>query len=372
MQCLLASLCLPVFANEILIPAAPQVGGRAYILMDYGSGEIISESQPDEHFPPASLTKIMTVYVVASEIARGNISMQDKVMISEKAWRMGGSKMFVEVGKKVSVENLLKGVIIQSGNDASVAIAEFISGTEAAFADLMNLHAKKLGLNNSHFVNATGLPHEGHYSSVGDLAALSRQLIREFPKIYAMHSIEEFSYGGITQKNRNKQLWMDEYVDGIKTGHTDEAGYCLATSAQRGDMRLISVVIGMKSEYARRQASSALLNYGFRFYETAELINANVLVETVPIWKGYSNTVQLGLAEKLVLTIPKGALDALEFKGMDQKTIIAPVERGQRLGTLHIKYAGKLLASRPLIALHGVSKGSLYRRTVDSMRLWWH
>ncbi len=278
---------LPFFtASAAIVPDAPSVGARAYILQDFDSGRVLAEVNADERMEPASLTKIMTAYVVFEELEQGKIAMEDQVLVSEKAWRMGGSKMFIEVDTKVSVEDLLKGLIIQSGNDASVALAEFIAGDEDAFADLMNQYAVRLGMTGTHFINASGLPHPEHYTTARDTATLAAAMIRDFPELYKIHAVKEYEYNGIVQHNRNKLLWRDESVDGLKTGHTESAGYCLVASAERDGMRLISVVMGSESERSRARESIALLSYGFRFFETHRLYGALEPLTEIRIWKG--------------------------------------------------------------------------------------
>ena len=293
-------------AAPLPVPKPPSTGARAYILQDFDSGRIIAEKDSDKSIEPASITKLMSAYAVFTELKNGNITLDDKVTISEKAWRTPGSRMFIEVGKQVSVEDLLKGVIIQSGNDATVALAEYIAGSEDTFAALMNRHAEELGLTGSHFVNSTGLPDPEHYMSARDIARLAADLIREFPEYYKWYSQKEFTYNDITQYNRNKLLWRDESVDGMKTGHTDSAGYCLVTSAKQEDMRLISVVLGTASENARAEASQALLNYGFRFFETHKLYEGGNQLATSRVWKGATDSVSLGIDKPLYATIPRG------------------------------------------------------------------
>ncbi|MCG8379757.1 MAG: D-alanyl-D-alanine carboxypeptidase, partial [Proteobacteria bacterium] len=274
-----------VLADQMIIPAPPKIKASSYLVMDFHSGKLLIEENIDQKLPPASLTKIMTVYVVANELKNGNISLEDEVLISEKAWRTEGSRMFIEVGKKVRLNDLLHGVIIQSGNDASVALAEYVSGAEDVFADLMNKHAERLGMKNTNFVNSTGLPHADHYTTARDLAILAQAYIRDYPDVYKMNSIREFTYNKIKQHNRNKLLWRDRSVDGIKTGHTEAAGYCLVASAERDEMRLISVVMGTDGVNARAKASQALLNYSYRFYETHKLYSSGDLITSVKIWK---------------------------------------------------------------------------------------
>jgi D-alanyl-D-alanine carboxypeptidase (penicillin-binding protein 5/6) len=299
---LLCFVVAGLHAAPLPIPKPPATGAKAYILQDYDSQRIVAEKDSDQSIEPASITKLMTAYAVFMELKSGNISLEDSVTISEKAWRTPGSRMFIEVGKQVSVEDLLKGMIIQSGNDATVALAEYIAGSEDTFAALMNRHAEELGLTGSHFMNSTGLPDAEHYMSARDIALLAGQLIREFPEYYQWYSQKEFTFNDITQYNRNKLLWRDASVDGVKTGHTDSAGYCLVTSAKQGDMRLISVVLGTDSENARADASQALLNYGFRFFETHKLYDGGNQLATSRIWKGETESVSLGIDNHWVST----------------------------------------------------------------------
>ncbi|GMQ88727.1 MAG: D-alanyl-D-alanine carboxypeptidase family protein [Gammaproteobacteria bacterium] len=347
------------------VPKAPSVGAKGYLVEDFLSGQAIAEKNADQPLEPASITKLMSAYVIFSEIRNGSLALSDKVRISEKAWRTQGSRMFVEVNTQVSVADLLKGMIIQSGNDATVALAEQIAGTEASFATLMNTYAQQLGLTRSHFVNSTGLPDKEHYTTARDIVRIARALIREFPEYYQWYSEKQFIYNKITQYNRNKLLWRDESVDGLKTGHTDSAGYCLVTSAKRDDMRLISVVLGTKSEEARADASQSLLNYGFRFFETHKLYDSNTKLTTARIWKGTSDSVELGLADTLYITIPRGEYKNLDASMQLQKQITAPVTQGQTLGRVVIKLDDKLISERDLVALQPVAEGNFWQRIVD-------
>jgi D-alanyl-D-alanine carboxypeptidase (penicillin-binding protein 5/6) len=340
-------------AVSALIPAPPQIAARAYLVMDADTGHVIAADREDERFPPASLTKMMTSYVVEYEIAKGNIALEDMVLVSEKAWRTGGSRMFIQEGTQVSVDDLLHGVIIQSGNDASVALAEHIAGSERAFADLMNQHARLLGMENTHFENATGLPAEDHYSTAIDLAKLGKALINEFPQHYALYSQKYFTYNNIRQPNRNKLLWRD---------HTDEAGYCLVASAERDDMRLISVVMGSSSEEVRAQESQKLLSYGFRYYRTHALYEAGQVLRDEKVWAGSRDQIRLGVAENLAVTVPRGQTDQLEASIELDKVIKAPVASGDVLGQVQITLQGERVASVPLVALEAVPEGGLFKR----------
>lgn len=360
----------PLASAQSPVPAAPSVGATSYVLVDYHSDTVVAELDADSRVEPASITKLMTSYVVFSEIADGNMSLSDEVLISEKAWRTEGSRMFIEVGNRVTVEELLKGVIIQSGNDASVALAEYVGGTEEVFADMMNEAARNLGMSNTHFVNATGLPHPEHYTTARDIARLADALIREFPDFYGWYSEREYTYNGIRQHNRNRLLWRDPSVDGLKTGHTESAGYCLVTSAMRDGMRLISVVMGTDSEDARATASQALLNYGFRFFETYQLYEAGDEISVEPIWKGAADEVTLGVDSDLFVTIPRGRYDALEARLEVDDTLTAPIASGQNVGRLVVSLDDGDLADRPLVALEGVEQAGFFGRSIDGFRLW--
>ncbi len=356
-------------ATPRLIPDAPTVDARGYMLLDYHSRHILAERNADERLEPASLTKMMTAYVVFHELRAGQFQLSDTVRVSKKAWRMPGSRMFIEVGTQVSIEQLLKGMIIQSGNDASVALAEHVAGSEETFATLMNEHARNIGMNGTRFTNATGLPDPEHYSTARDLARLASVLIHEFPEYYAWYSEKEYTYGGITQGNRNLLLYRDNTVDGFKTGHTESAGYCLVASAKRGDMRLISVVMGTKSEGARANESQKLLNYGFRFFETHKLYDAAQPLKAMRVWKGANETVQLGLDAPLYVTVPRGQYNKLNASLSVENAIIAPTRKGQNLGAVNVKLGDEMLAERPLVALDDVAEGSLWQRLFDNVRM---
>ena len=356
-------------AAPSLIPSPPRLAASGYVLMDFQSGQVLAESNADERMEPASLTKMMTAYTVFHELNAGHIQLDDKVRISEKAWRMTGSRMFIEVGSSVSVEELLKGMIIQSGNDASVALAEFVAGSEDAFVPLMNAHAKNLGLNGTQFANSTGLPHKDHYTTPRDMARLAAVLIREHPDHYGWYSEKKYTYNNITQSNRNLLLYRDDSVDGVKTGHTESAGYCLVASARRDDMRLISVVMGTNSEKARAQESQKLLNYGFRFFETHRLYAAGEPLKQMRIWKGALEALPLGLSEELYVTVPRGQYKDLKASLNVDKTILAPASKGQTFGSVNINLGEEVLAQRPLVALQDVAKGSLWQQVTDHIML---
>ena len=351
-------------------PAPPIIGAKSYLVVDGTTGHELASLDPDSPLAPASLTKIMTTYVVFKALRQGQIQLDDEVTISERAWRTPGSRMFVEVGTRVTIEDLLMGMIVQSGNDASVALAEHIAGTEGVFAQMMNQYAQQLGMLSSHFLNATGLPAEGHVTTARDLATLARALISEFPDYYARHAVKEFTYNDIKQSNRNSLLWRDPSVDGIKTGHTDDAGYCLVSSAQRDGMRIVSVVLGTSSTRARTDGSQALINYGFRFFETRLLYKAGEEVTTARIWKSENITSRLGVLEDLYITVPRGSYDKLEST-LDIPAIVeAPIAAGQPVAELKISLGADQLLSTPLRALDDNPTGSFWQRTKDSISLW--
>ncbi|MGB2248590.1 MAG: D-alanyl-D-alanine carboxypeptidase family protein [Alcanivorax sediminis] len=343
-------------ASASMVPRPPQIDARGYLLMDAASGHIIVEHNAEQRLPPASLTKMMTAYIAEAELQKGNLSEDDMAPVSVKAWRMGGSKMFIKEGTRVSVGDLLKGIIIQSGNDASVAMAEFIAGSEDAFADLMNQHAHRLGMDSTHFMNATGWPAKNHFTTAKDMAILARAIVRDFPEHYSTYALKEFTYNGITQQNRNLLLWRDERVDGLKTGHTDEAGYCLVSSAKEGDMRLIAVVMGTDSESARARESQKLLTYGFRFFETYKAYSAGDILDTAELWMGEKREVRLGLAEDLVLTIPKESHENLKAEVTVNPQLQAPINAGQQYGTVTVRMDNDVLVQKPLVALESIEE----------------
>ena len=351
------------------IPDPPALNATSFILVDFESGRVLAEKNPDEHIEPASITKLMTAYLVDKAIADGDIALDDMVTISEKAWRMKGSKMFVEVGKQVSVDELLKGLIIQSGNDASVALAEHVAGSESAFAGYMNHQAQLLGMSNTNFVNATGWPDKDHYSSARDIATLSRAVIREFPESYRYYKEREYTFNKIRQFNRNRLLWRDESVDGVKTGHTEAAGFCLVASAQRDDMRLISVVLGAESDKARTQSSQSLLNYGFRFFETHQLYRAEEILKAARVWYGDQEQVNLGVGKDIHITIPRGRYRDLDATMEIDREISAPIASGQQLGRVSIKLDEELILSEDIVAMQAVAAGSFFARAMDRIKL---
>jgi len=365
----IVSLLLPSYALALPVPSAPDLQARSYHVIDFHSGKIIASKNADLKLAPASMTKIMTALIVFREINQGNLLLDEKVRISEKAWRTPGSRMFIEVNKFVSIDDLLHGMLVQSGNDATVALAEHIAGDEATFAQLMNQVAHELNMKNSHFINSSGLPDKDHYTSARDLSILTRALIAESPELYKINAIKKFSFNGITQQNRNKLLWRDSTVDGVKTGHTEDAGYCLASSAVRENMRLISIVMGTDSIEARNDTNQALLNYGYRFYKTHLLYKANQVLSSTRVWKGEQENLDVGLTEDLYLTTPRNQYKNLKASLQLQPQLIAPIKLNQTVGSAIIKLNGDTLATRPLVALSTVAEGSLLQIVKDELLL---
>ena len=352
---------------QLAPPAPPSVAATGYLLIDMDSDTVLAAKDAEQRLEPASLTKIMTAYAVFRELQGGSVRMSDQVLVSEKAWKTPGSRMFIEVGKRVTVEDLLKGMIIQSGNDASVALAEHVAGSEEAFANLMNDHARRLGMHNTHFVNATGLPDNEHYTTPHDIVLVTEAMIREFPEQYKLYSVKEFTYNDIRQHNRNNLLWRDESVDGVKTGHTEAAGFCLVASAKRDGMRLVSVVMGTDSEKSRIRESQSLLNYGFRFFETHRLYGAGDRLTRTRVWMGEQEEVALGLAKDLAVTIPRRQYDKLNARTEIQPQLEAPLSKGQKVGEVIVELDGSEIVRRPLVALEEVAEGGLWRKAVDSV-----
>ncbi|MBI5617715.1 MAG: D-alanyl-D-alanine carboxypeptidase [Gammaproteobacteria bacterium] len=373
--CLFAALALATLlaAAEPVsfpgVPAPPQVAARQFILMDFESGAILAEQAPDERAEPASLTKIMTAYGVADALAKNLVKLTDIVTISEKAWKTEGSRMFIEVNKQVSVDDLLHGMMIQSGNDAAVALAEHVSGSEEVFTTVMNQHAARLGLTNTKYANAEGLPDPNNYATPRDLAKLTQAFIRDYPEIYKYYSQKEFTFNGIHQPNRNGLLGKDPSVDGVKTGHTEAAGYCLISSAKRENMRLIAVVLGTESNSARTKASEALLNYGFRYFETRELYPAGAKIATARVWKGAAPNVDVVLEAPLGVTIPRGKYASVKASAEVNPRLVAPLAKGQQLGRLIVRYEDKEFLTVPLVAAAAVDQGSFLSRGIDHLRL---
>ncbi|MEE4378294.1 MAG: D-alanyl-D-alanine carboxypeptidase family protein [Candidatus Competibacteraceae bacterium] len=346
-------------------PAVPELPVRHYLLMDFHSGRLLAESGGDERAEPASITKLMTGYIVYKNLREGHIKSDDLVTISENAWRTGGSRMFVELGSKVPVEDLIMGMVVQSGNDATVALAEYIAGSESAFAALMNQQAAELGLTGSHFMNATGWPDPEHYMTTRDIAMLAYSLIRDFPDEYVKYSVQSFTYNNITQYNRNRLLTQDPSVDGIKTGHTESAGYCLAASAKREDMRLISVVLGADKKRDRFSASQTLLNHGFRFFETHKLYDGNQPLTEVRVWAGETNELPIGLQQTLYTTVPRGRYEEMKAALRVNPNIEAPVQKGMQLGSVVVTLGDETITEVPLVALENVAEAGFFGRIYD-------
>ncbi len=357
-------------AQNMPAPQPPIIGAKSYLLIDGKTGAELASLKADERLAPASLTKLMTAYAIFRALDEGQIALDDMVTVSEKAWRTQGSRMFIEVGSRVKVEDLILGMVVQSGNDASVALAEHTAGTESVFAQVMNQYAEQLGMTASNFKNATGLPDDEHYSTARDMATLARAIINEFPQYYAWYSVKDFEYNDIKQPNRNSLLWRDPSVDGMKTGFTDDAGYCLVSAAKRDDMRIISVVLGTSSAKARTDGSAALLNYGFRFFETRLLYRAGETVAEARIWKAEKELTPLGLPDDLYVTIPRGTFDEVESILNMPATIVAPVAEGQPLAELQVSLNGDALINMPLRALEANPDGSLWQQTRDGVKLW--
>lgn len=352
-----------------VIPSPPKLDAKAYLVVDFNSGAVLADFNADQRIEPASLTKIMSGYVILSELKNGNMSLNDMVTISPKAWKMPGSKMFIEVGQKVSVSNLIKGMVVQSGNDATVALAEHVAGSEGTFVEMMNKYAQVLGMTGTHFANATGLPNPDHYSTAVDLAKVAKALIQKFPDDYKWYDQKKFTFNGITQYNRNKLLWQDPSVDGLKTGHTESAGYCLVSSAHRNGMRIVTVVVGTPSAAKRVSESQKLINYAFRFFETHKLYTADQRLHDARVWEGKQNTVGLSLAKDLYITIPRGQYKNLKIETTIKSDIRAPITKGQQLGDLHVSLNGKVIAERPLVATSEVEEGSFFKKIIDQIKL---
>jgi len=365
----LALVWQTVYAAPAFVPEAPSIAAKAYVLMDADSGEIISASNETESLAPASLTKMMTSYVIDSELKQGNIKLDDQVNVSEKAWAKnfpGSSKMFIEPGKEVTVDQLRKGIIVQSGNDASVAIAEHIAGSEDAFAQVMNHHAKLLGLTGTHFVNSMGLPNPDHYTTAIDIAKLAQAIIHDFPKEYYIYAMKSFEYNNIEQSNRNRLLWdRSMNVDGLKTGHTEEAGYCLVASAKEDDMRLISVVMGADSENSRKQASKKLLAWGFRYYRTITPVQAGESLHQLKVWYGKTDQLDVGIAKPIHITLPKSQVKVLKAEFVATEGLEAPIQKGQEVGKLFFRVDGKDIKEVPLVALNDLAEGGFFSRVND-------
>ncbi|MEO6690093.1 MAG: D-alanyl-D-alanine carboxypeptidase family protein [Dokdonella sp.] len=357
------------------VPPPPSIEAKSWVLMDYSNGQVLASSNPDARVAPASITKVMTSYVVSAELAHGKIHLDDQVLISERAWRSGGagtdgSTSFLQLNSKVTLKDLLYGMIIQSGNDAAMALAEHVAGSEETFAQLMNQYAAQIGMTGTNYVDASGLPNPNHYTTAHDVALLSRAVIRDYPDEYKIYSIKEFEWNGIKQHNRNTLLWRDESVDGIKTGHTAEAGFCLATSAKRGDQRLIAVVMGAPSEKQRADDNQELLNYGFRFFETKKLYEAGKPLAAPELWKGAVATLPLGVTDDVLVTFPRGRYADLKASLDLPSRLVAPLAKGQSIGTLKVKLDDKTLFERPLVALEDGAEGGFFKRFSDGVWMW--
>ncbi|MDZ7595372.1 MAG: D-alanyl-D-alanine carboxypeptidase family protein [Thiobacillus sp.] len=368
---LFSVLMAPAAWSDSTLPPPPQLAAKSWVLMDVASGSVLVDHQGATRLPPASLTKLMTAHVAALELQRGRIKESDLVTISEKAWRMGGSKMFVQVGDQIAVSDLLRGIIVQSGNDASIALAEHLAGGEDTFAALMNQESKRLGLADTHFLNATGWPAEGHYSSALDMAKLARAIIIEDPEHYAMYAEKEFVWSGIKQPNRNLLLWRDPTVDGLKTGHTEEAGYCLVASSKRDGVRLVASVFGTVSENARATETAKLLAYGFNFFDSKTFFKKDETLQTVDVWKGAARTVNAGVATDFAAALPKRTSGEFQTRiVLAADAPVAPIAAGAPLGQVELVSAdGKVVMQAPLVALEAVEEGGFFRRVWDSIRL---
>ena len=353
-----------------LLPRPPQINVSSYILVEPVTGKVLAEFNADDQIEPASMTKVMTGYIAADQLQRNLVRGDDEVLISTKAWKMEGSRMFIEAGKRVSFEDLVKGVVIQSGNDASVAIAEYLGGTEEGFVDIMNAYAQSLGLNNTLFENSTGLPSSNHFSSARDLSIISANLINNFPEHYALYKEKSFTFNDIRQLNRNRLLWRDDSVDGIKTGHTESAGFCLISSAARGSMRLITVVTGANSEDERFNASQRLLEYGFRFFVTQNLLKSDEEVRSADVWGGKKDNVSLGLAKDLIVTVPRAELSDLKIDYTFKNNIEAPISKGDILGSLSVKSGETVISNANLVALEEVEPKGFFGRLISKIIMW--
>jgi len=366
-------LCFPILALAQQLPIPPALAAKSWLLIEMTSGQELAAQAPDERLEPASLTKLMTAYLAFSALKQGTLKLDQEVLISRKAWKTGGSRMFIQVGTEVKVEDLLKGMIVQSGNDACVALSEAIAGDEENFAQMMNREAHRLGMKGSNFRNSNGLPDPEHYTTARDLATLASALIRDFPEEYAKYySLKEYTYNDITQPNRNRLLWIDPTVDGLKTGYTAAAGYCLVSSAKRGPRRLLSVVLGASSPSVRIQESLKLLNYGFQFYDGVQLYAKNAPVSNLKVWKGKEATVNIGFADDLVIVVPKGYGPKIKTELVSQQPLLAPVTLGQPLATLKVSVDGKPYGDYPVVALEAVPVAGIVGRVMDTVRMWFN
>ncbi len=366
----LLSLCLAGLTHAQILPQAPTVAAKSWLLLDYSTGQALASYNPDERVEPASLTKLMTAYVVLAALKEGRLRSDQVVPVSERAWKTQGSRMFIEPKRPVTVDELLRGMIVQSGNDACIALAEAVAGSEEAFAQSMNREAQRLGLKATRFANSTGLPDPQHYSTARDLGALAAALIRDYPEHYPLYSLREYTYNRISQANRNRLLWSDPAVDGVKTGHTESAGYCLIASAKRGPRRLLSVVMGAASDGMRMQESQKLLNFGFQFFDAVKLYAADQEVSRLRVWKGAQNTVKAGFLEDFTLSLPKGVAEKVKASLTSRQPLVAPVQKGQRVATLQLTLDDKPYGEYPVVALETVPVAGMIGRAWDTMRLW--
>jgi serine-type D-Ala-D-Ala carboxypeptidase (penicillin-binding protein 5/6) len=371
MRFFLALLVFACCAVEAAAPQPPSIIGKTWVLGDLSSGQVLAAQKADERFEPASLTKLMTAYVVFGALRAGKLALDRQVKVSERAWKAPGSRMFIEPRRPVTVDELIRGMVVQSGNDACIALAEAVAGSEELFAQIMNREAERLGMKNTRFVNASGLPHAQQYSTAQDLYTLAAALIGDFPEQYAeYYSQKEFRYNNIPQMNRNRLLWIDPSVDGVKTGQTEAAGYCLIASSRRGGRRLLSVLLGSTSEATRAQESLKLLNWGYQLFDSVKLYAAGSAVRSLEVWKGAAHTVEVGVGTDLFVTVPKGEADRLKAELVSQQPLVAPLAKGQRVGVLRVTHDGKPFGEYPLVTLEPVAMAGFFRRTWDTLQLW--
>jgi D-alanyl-D-alanine carboxypeptidase (penicillin-binding protein 5/6) len=370
---LIALLLVPMLAFAQQLPIPPALAAKSWLLIEVGSGQELASQAADERLEPASLTKLMTAYLTFAALKQGTIKLEQMIPVSEKAWKAQGSRMFIQVNTQVRTDDLIKGMIVQSGNDACVALSEAIAGSEDNFVQMMNREAQRLGMKATSFRNAAGMPDPQHYTTARDLATLTVALIRDFPAEYAKYySIKEFRYNNITQPNRNRLLWLDPSVDGVKTGHTDAAGYCLISSAKRGPRRLLSIVLGAANDGVRAQESLKLLNYGFLFYDAVQLYTKNQVISNLKVWKGSEKTVKAGFANDFVLAVPKGMAPRIKTELLSRQPLLAPVAAGQLIGTLKVTLDDKPYGDYPVVAIEAVPVAGIFGRMIDSVRLWFN
>ena len=367
---LLLSLFIAVSSQAQTAPQSPNVAARAWLLLDHGWNQTLAGENMDLRIEPASLTKLMTAYLSFAALRQGKIQANQTVPVSENAWKAQGSRMFIEPKKSVTVDELLRGMIVQSGNDACIALAEVIAGSEASFVEMMNREAQRLGLKNSHFANSTGLPDPQHYSTARDLAWLTSALIRDYPEFYPLYSLKEYSYNKIKQPNRNRLLWLDPHVDGVKTGHTETAGFCLIASAKRGPRRLLAVVLGADSDGGRAQEAQKLLNFGFQYYDAVRLYDANQTISQLRIFKGAQSSVKAGFTNDFTISVPQGQAGQLKVQLVSLQPLVAPVGQGSRVGTMKLTLGDKLYGEYPVVALEAVPIAGIFGRAWDTVRLW--